>query len=243
MAMRHRVVGLLAGFFLIAVGLQSASAGERLVVVELFTAQGCPSCPPADAYLGELAQREDVLALGFHVDYWDFIGWADPYADAVYTRRQHTYAGLLHIPYVFTPQIIVDGVLQGSGSNRGTIAQHISVAAEMEKPWVDVRLTHVGDGRVRVQLPEMNYPGEADVFLVRYDKQHETQITRGENIGLDLKNYNVVRHFQPVATWRGDALDLTIPLRHDGKEAETAYAVIVQEPTTGRIVGATHISG
>ena len=239
--MRRQAIGLFAGSLLLALGLQPAAAEPRLVVVELFTAQGCSACPPADAYLGELAQRDDILALGFHVDYWDFIGWSDPYADPVFTRRQQTYAKRLHIPYVFTPQMVVDGILQGSGSNRGTVARYIAVAAETEKPWVDIDLTHAADGRVRVRLPEMSYPGEAEVFLVRYDKQRQTSITRGENIGRDLKNYNVVRQFQPIATWRGQALDLTIPLRHEGEEQQTTYAVIMQEPTTGRIVGATYI--
>ncbi len=240
--MRCQAIGF-AGLLLLALGMPPATAEQqRLVVIELFTAQGCSACPPADAYLGELAQRDDILALGFHVDYWDFIGWSDPYADPVFTRRQKIYAERLHIPYVFTPQIVVDGIMQGSGSNRGTVAHYISVAAETEKPWVDIDLTHSADGQVRVRLPEMNYPGEAEVFLVRYDKERQTKITRGENVGRDLRNYNIVRQFQPIATWRGKALDLTIPLRHEGEEESiTTYAVIMQEPTTGRIVGATYI--
>ena len=241
MPMLRHLIRLVVGLALIVTSWQPAIAKNRLVVVELFTAQGCAACPPADAYLGELAERDDVLALGFHVDYWDFIGWRDPYADPDYTRRQQAYADRMRIPYVFTPQIVIDGVLQGSGSNRGTIAQHISAAAETKKPWVDVRLTHSSKTRVRVQLPEMSYPGEAEVFLVLYDKQHKTKITRGENVGHSLTNYNVVRQFQPIATWRGEPLDLTVPLRHTGDESQTVYAIIVQEPTSGRIVGATYI--
>ncbi len=210
-------------------------------MIELFTAQGCAACPPADAYLGELAARDDVLALGFHVDYWDFIGWRDPYADADFTRRQQRYADRLSIPYVFTPQMVVDGVLHGSGSNRGTMAQHISVAASKEKPWVDVQLTHHGEGVVRIHMPKMNYPGEAEIFLVRYETQLKTKITRGENAGRELTNYNVVRQFQPIAMWHGEALDLTVPLRHEDTGAPEGYAVIVQEPETGRIVGATRV--
>src|SRR3546814_3877233 len=93
-----------------------ARADERLTVVELFTSQGCSSCPSAEVFLGQLAQRPGILALSFQVDYWDYMGWADPFADPANTRRQKRYLKKLNMPYVYTPQIVVDGVLPASGN-------------------------------------------------------------------------------------------------------------------------------
>ena len=96
-------------------------AAERKVVVELFTSQGCSSCPPADAYLGELAQRDDVLALSFHVDYWNYIGWRDPFSKRQWSARQRAYGDTLKRRYVYTPQIVVDGAAEAVGSKRSQV--------------------------------------------------------------------------------------------------------------------------
>src|SRR5215813_538220 len=102
----------------LAATIGSAQAGERPIVVELFTSEGCSSCPPADALLAELAARPDVLALSFHIDYWDRLGWKDPFSTPAATQRQQHYADLLHRANVYTPQIVVDGHWQAVGSNR-----------------------------------------------------------------------------------------------------------------------------
>src|SRR5690242_20233995 len=113
----------------------AAMAGERAVpvVVELFTSQGCNSCPPADAYLGELAKRPDVLALSLHVDYWDYIGWKDPFAHHAFTLRQREYSRALSQRYVYTPQMVINGDLQGVGSERRTIEALIARAEKEQK--------------------------------------------------------------------------------------------------------------
>ncbi|MFQ5970996.1 MAG: DUF1223 domain-containing protein [Alphaproteobacteria bacterium] len=233
---------VLPAILFLAVGLiHAAEAEERLTVVELFTSQGCSSCPPADNYLGELTKRDDVLALSFHVDYWDYIGWRDPYADAANSRRQRAYSERLGIPYVFTPQMVIDGVMEESGNNHLRIARLIAVAAAHDKPWADVRLTRAAARQVRVQVPSMAYSGEADVLLIRFDARHVTQVGGGENSGRVLSNHNVVRQVRPIATWGGEALDLTIPLEDLGGAGEDFCAVIVQESHQGRILGATFI--
>ena len=112
----------------LAFGIASAEAGERPIVVELFTSQGCSSCPPADALLGELAKRTDVLALGFHVDYWDYIGWKDPYASKLATKRQRQYAETFKLSYVYTPQMVVNGVTESVGSDRAGIEAAVEKA-------------------------------------------------------------------------------------------------------------------
>ncbi|HEV8025928.1 MAG TPA: DUF1223 domain-containing protein, partial [Stellaceae bacterium] len=119
---------VLASLLMTAAAL-TAHAGEGRsapVVVELFTSQGCSTCPPADAYLGELASRPGVIALAFHVDYWNYIGWTDPFASKAATDRQRSYAKQLGLRYVYTPQMVINGTMEGVGSGREAITQLIA---------------------------------------------------------------------------------------------------------------------
>src|SRR6516165_3499017 len=122
-----KACALLASICL-AFEIAPAEAVERPVVVELFTSEGCSSCPPADALLAELATRSDLLALSFHVDYWDRLGWKDPFSSAMATRRQDRYARLLGLDAVYTPQVVVDGHWQTVGSDREAVAQAVAQA-------------------------------------------------------------------------------------------------------------------
>src|SRR5690606_23996855 len=111
---------LMTALFLCA-AIGAAQAADRPVVVELFTSQGCSSCPPADRFLGELAARPGVIALGLHVDYWDYIGWKDPYARRAHTERQRDYSRTLNQRYVYTPQMVINGAFQAIGSDRAAV--------------------------------------------------------------------------------------------------------------------------
>jgi len=224
-------------------GIGTASADERRpVVVELFTSQGCNSCPPADAFLGELTARPDVLALSLHVDYWDYIGWKDPFAQRAYTERQRNYSRALNQRFVYTPQMVVDGALQGVGSERATINKLIDKAHRIAASGPAVAVTPVsgsGDQRV-VHVGDGKAAAPAKVWLVFYDSKHETPVHAGENSGRKLANYNVVRTLIPIGEWTGRAADFSVDLDAIDADCDGA-AVIVQTAETGPIIAATRI--
>jgi len=165
-----------------------AGAGEPVTVVELFTSQGCPSCPSADRMLGELAKRDDILALSLHVDHWDFIGWRDPFASALYSQRQQRYLDQHNLPYVYTPQIVVDGRFQASGNKPDEVLAGIRQARDEPVERVEVTLERISDGQLHLRMPEgeSRYRDEANIVLVRFDEKHVTDVTRGENSGRRL---------------------------------------------------------
>ena len=218
----------------------AAGAGEsRPVVVELFTSQGCSSCPPADALLGELAGQPGVLALSFHVDYWDYIGWKDRFASAQYTQRQRDYAAKLGLRYVYTPQIVIDGRHDVVGSHRRAVTRAIEQSAAAA-PVVTVTLQGDNDGRVALSAGQAP-SGGATVWLVTFDDAHETQVARGENRGRALTNVNVVRELRPLGTWTGEAKVFALELAAARSEGRGGCAVIVQQGRGGPVLGAAVI--
>lgn len=218
-----------------------AAAGERLVVVELFTSQGCSSCPPADAHLADLAKRAGVMALSFHVDYWDYIGWQDRFADPTYTQRQRDYAHNLGMTYIYTPQMVVDGIWHGAGADRRAVAGRMEMAPNAAREWLDVELELAGQNELRIRLPESEGVREANVYFVRWDDGHATTVTRGENKGRELLNANVVRKLLNVGTWRGKSLDIMVKLADLDGAGTDGCAVIVQEPGPGAVIGAARL--
>lgn len=237
-----RAIKSLILFFALAAAPFSLAAAERpLTVVELFTSQGCSSCPPADAFLGELAGRDDVLALSFHVDYWDYIGWKDPFASADHTRRQRDYSRTLGLRYVFTPQMVIQGAAYATGSDRPAVIDRIEKNRALAR--IPVELRQGDDGGVRLFIADTTAKGgeaadEAAVWLVVFDREHLTPIKRGENKGRKLRDYNVVRQLSRIATWRGRALDMAVTVPDMVPGGGRACAVLVQSQRTGRILGA-----
>lgn len=206
----------------------------RPVVVELYTSQGCHSCPPADKLLGELAEVPNVLALSFHVDYWDYIGWPDEYALPGNTDRQRDHARNLRQKFVYTPQLVVDGVEHVVGSRRGEVLELIDAAARDQGEEIAVNIQVEGD---KLHLSAPSAPkSEAVVWMAFFDDEKSADIKRGENAGKQLNYHNVVRDFRKVGTWDGGAADFTLDLSdahtHDG------CAIIVQQADDGRIIGA-----
>lgn len=213
---------------------QVAAAADRPVVVELFTSQGCSSCPPANAYLNELSkQRPDVLALAFHVTYWDYLGWRDPFSLQTATERQARY-GQRFGDGSYTPEMVVDGLSGVVGSDRGEVNGAITKARASNRTAADVRVI-AKDGKVSIDIGSGQ--GAAKVYLVGFDREHLTAVGRGENRGRTLPESNIVRSFRSVADWHGAPVHIDQQLP-DGEEV----AVILEAPD-GRIVGASRAGG
>lgn len=234
---------LLATSLLVAIASRAAFAEDDIppVVVELFTSQGCNSCPPADAYLGELAKRPDVLALAFHVDYWNYIGWSDPFSALFASKRQRSYASSLHLSFVYTPQMIVNGAKEGIGSDRAKIERLISSAATERTGRPSIALARSADGQITVHVGAARSAeaGEGVVWLVGFDHQHATHVLRGENGGHTLIDYNVVRSLERIGTWSGKALDLSAAA--SSAVGDGGVAVLLQQDGSGRLLTAARI--
>ncbi len=220
----------LTSLFLLS-AILPVQAGERPIVVELFTSEGCSSCPPADALLVELADRRDVLTLSFHVDYWDRLGWKDPSSSPEATARQERYARLLNIDAVYTPQIIVDGRREAVGSDRGAVERALD-ATSREPSVVPVTLSFK-NGQARITLGQGGVTASASVVLIGFDRRRVDTVKRGENSGRTLTHVDVVRGIEEVGRFTGSASQIvsTPPWQSD------RLAAIVQAPD-GRILGA-----
>jgi hypothetical protein len=215
-----------------------ASAASTPVVVELFTSQGCSSCPPADAYLGELARRPDILALGFHIDYWNYIGWTDPYSLPLAAQRQRDYGQRLGLHYVYTPQMVVDGSGEGVGSEPDKIAPLLDTARRHTRPGPTLSLEKRGDG-FHIHIGAGEARATATVWLVGIDRRDETKVLRGENEGTTANDFQVVRSFKSVGSWRGQPVDLDVPA---GAATGDEIAVLIQLDGTGPILTAATLT-
>lgn len=209
-----------------------AQAQSRPAVVELFTSEGCSSCPPAEAYIGELAQHKDVLALAFHVDYWDNLGWKDPFSLRLSTDRQYGYAAARSRPSVYTPQVVIDGKDEFVGTDR----QHIGKALAAARTGVPLRIAlDPQDLVIEVSAGEKASPSE--VLLVPYVRRTTSSIGRGENAGRTLKEFNIVRGIRDLGRWNGDPASFRAPLSSLPGDA-TDVAVLVQSIDRHQVIGA-----
>ena len=235
-----RSVSLIAA--LLAAGLLAAAqpaAAEDVTVVELFTSQGCSSCPPADARLRELSKEPGIVALSLHVNYWDYIGWKDPFASAESTERQHLYANSLNQRFVYTPEMVIDGYTHTSGANRTGVDSAIVEAKKRDRLRLPVTATIEGS-ELKVSIPAAKGGKKASVWLFEIDSEHTTPVARGENSGRTLTNANVVRSLQKIGEWDGEAVEITTHLASGA--GRDGCAIIVQEAATGPVLGATLVS-
>jgi hypothetical protein len=212
---------------------------SRPVVVELFTSQGCSSCPPADSYLGQLARRKDVLPLSYHVDYWDYIGWKDQFADPAYVGRQRAYAMTLGHHMVYTPQVVVAGAADAQGADRAFIEQKIREAKARQRMYPLEVVRDPQTGQVLLELPEAQLPVPATIWLVTYQYSDKAAIDRGVNSGRTLDSFNTVRSLQKVAVWNGHAAIVPLQLDAKAKAARpNACAIVANLADYGPVVAA-----
>ncbi len=232
----HIAAALILGLASFAGAAQAQSA--KKVLIELYTSQGCSSCPPAEAFLGELAKRDDIIALEFHVDYWNYLGWKDPFSSKQYTERQHAYVKRMGKRYVYTPQMVLNGTEDAVGSRRGQVLAAIDTARKHSQ--IDIVIAKNDAKNVTVKIGGgFRLSSPAEVWLFAYDSRHETSVPRGENSGRTLINTNVVRAIRNVGKWRGKDTEIKLPIGMMGIDDQDGCAIVVQEPDGGRVFGAT----
>ncbi|MFD2053902.1 DUF1223 domain-containing protein [Mesorhizobium calcicola] len=230
MSRSRRSIALSSLGALALVASLGAAQAQPLTVVELFTSQGCSSCPPANANLIKVKDQPGVLALSFNVTYWDYLGWKDTFGRQEFTQRQVTYEPPLGHDGPFTPQVVVNGHADVVGAAPGEIQQLIASAGRTSGPALSL------DGG-KVSIGAGSAPGgRADVWLVRYAKGVvEVPVARGENTGRTLPHANVVHALTKLGSWTGAAAALDLPAAPGG----LSTAVLVQSPGGGPILAAT----
>lgn len=230
----RNVLAAMSALLLGVLPMQSANAD---VVVELYTSQGCSSCPPADVLLGKLSKREGVIALSLHVDYWDYLGWKDEFANPAFTQRQRGYAAHAGSSMIYTPQMIVGGVDQVVGTRGMELADHINKHAARPEP-VALEAKRKGSAVMVRAEAKGQTPRRMVVQLVHYSPSETVAIKRGELAGHKLTYHNVVRSWSKVADWDG-----ATPLNFDTKAVSDAPAVvIIQDGVSGPILAAERVN-
>jgi hypothetical protein len=208
------------------------------IVVELFTSEGCSSCPPANEYQRELAGRRNLLPLSFHVDYWDYIGWKDRFADPAFTMRQRAYAAAQGKSITYTPQMIVAGAIDVVGSDRKAVEGALK-KADRRNAMYALALAKDESGRIRLNLPPAPLSVPASLWLVTYAYEGGSDIAAGENRGRHMITTNVVRTLRKIGTWNGAPGEQMLELTEEEIAAKPdACAIIANEAEFGPVVAA-----
>ncbi len=231
--MREAALFSLTLFALPLSALPGTAAARPPVVVELYTAQGCASCGEANGHVAKLADKPGVLALTFSVGYWDYLGWPDSFAKPEFAERQKAYAAKLALREPYTPQVVVDGAAQATGSKTAKVDKLLADAAKARR-LTPPDVHFVGDRRVYVgsaRAPK----GGGEVWLVRYDpREQDIAVKSGDNKGQTLPERNVVRELSRLGVWRGGPAAFRLPVAgEDGLKT----VVLVQAAHGGRILG------
>ena len=220
----------------LAIAANAQGSSEPVIVVELFTSQGCSSCPPADEFMAELVRQDAVVPLALHVDYWDYIGWADRFAMPQFTDRQKAYARAIGSRTIYTPQMIVGGQERVEGFRPMQVTELIRRHMR-EARSVDLQIRRDGD-QLRITAQALvPLKGEVRVQLVRYRPSETVEIKRGENAGKTITYHNIVTSWQVLGTWSG-AHPLSLDTRAEGDDP---VVVILQSDGPAAIVAAARL--
>ncbi|MEL7463200.1 MAG: DUF1223 domain-containing protein [Pseudomonadota bacterium] len=217
-------------------GAHDARAQAQPVLVELFTSQGCNSCPPADEYLGTLADRDDVIALSMHVDYWDYLGWRDVFASPAHTKRQRAYAVTMAERMVYTPQIVVQGAEAMVGSHGGKVDDAI-LRHGAKDPVAQIDLSLRGD-RLVADVSSEGEAASGRVVMVWFNRAESVAIRAGENRGREITYHNVVTGWSDLGAFLGGRIAMTAPKPMDAD----GVAVFIQQGEGGPILAAAKLA-
>lgn len=228
-ALRASAVTIVSGLTL---GLATTGAIAGPVLVELFTSQGCSSCPPADAFMGELVERDDVVAISLPVDYWNYLGWEDTFAKPAHTDRQRAYAAARGDMQIYTPQMIISGGTHVVGSDKAAVDAAIAAATVL--PSVELTITHDGSGlQLEVPAAAEGGPSWGTIWLVMYDDAETVDIGRGENAGRSVTYHHIALDMHRLAMWRGEALSIELPMMELMDVGADGCVVILQQDSDG----------
>jgi len=225
----------MGAFALPLIAPRPASAGLSPILVELFTSQGCSSCPPADKVLGQLKKRGDLIAVSLNVDYWDYLGWRDTLARPEYSQRQFDYAKSRGDGQAYTPQVVVNGRYHAVGSRLSDVERAIEIARP--QPANVPIMIKANQSEFTVEIPESGFKGNATLWLMAIAPEKRQVIERGENAGTTVTYHNVVRNMVPAAMWDGSAFsqkwtkDAVL-----GEDCKSCIAVL-QQDKTGPVLG------
>lgn len=249
--MRLCLSGMVLAMLALICAARVAAAGGDIArpvgVVELFTSQGCNSCPPADEVFAGLAQRGDLIALAYHVDYWDYLGWRDTMARPENTQRQHDYRQAFGGRSVYTPQAVVNGRVHMNGAKGRKVAAAIEAMARSgQGPNVLLAVTRRGESLI-ISVGEAKGIDEAHLMLVYFDRPQTVEIGKGENGGRKISYWNPVTSIQVAGMWHGKAAEFELPASAVERKGSGGCAVLLQARAKGEapgpIIGATLIGG
>jgi hypothetical protein len=234
-------IGAVAIISSVGISMSAGAANAGPIVVELFTSQGCSSCPPADAFLAELAQRSDVIALSLPVDYWNYLGWTDTFGKAENTDRQRRYAYARGDGQIYTPQMVISGLWGVVGSDRDMVNSAIETAKDL--PGVDMSVAWAAGGlQLQVGDAVAGAPSRGTLWMVLFDDAETVAIGRGENAGRTITYHHIVLSMHRVAMWRGDAMQIELPAMELSEADADGCVIILQEDlpggNPGQIMGA-----
>ena len=223
----------------------AAELREPSGVVELFTSQGCSSCPPADRVLSELAKSDDVLALAWHVDYWDYLGWKDTFGSSLATQRQRAYAQSLGKRSVYTPQAIINGRSDVVGSRGNSVQQMLEEYTDGPNGITVPIQAEIADGMLKIRVDKTTASKGATLWMVYYDDSREVAIRRGENSGRTIRYHNIVRDIEMIGMIRDNSLQTEFALEDISGRGHDSCALILQQKsprgTPGPIIGAAFL--
>lgn len=235
----------LTGSLLAAAPVYAADVSQPKAVVELFTSQGCSSCPAADRLLDELAMGDETLAIGWHVDYWDYLGWKDTFGDPAYTKRQRAYAHTFGARQVYTPQAVINGRLHVVGSRREAVTNTIEEFAGTANGLTVPIEAELDGGTLKVNIPMTAQAKGATLWMVYMLDREEVDVKRGENRGQRIAYANIVRDIEMVGMVKDRNLQTEFQLKDMGRRGYDSCALILQKTTAngtpGPIVGAAFV--